>query len=659
MTAVVAAIDAAERPNDLLADYERFVDALGVNDKQRWERRRAARLFLERHPDLTAWMTRPTSARLVDLHRVKAWPLFTWLVVDGHLPPDLELLLAKPGGVDLGTWWSIAHADDVELARDIAGRLGWSPNWARQVIRHTMPVVCLWLGKTLTELTDDDFDSAAREAQRTNVRPSTRARFAGRCLALRQLCFQAGIVDRPPRDSKAPALAPAEHAAAITQPDIRRDVIRYAEIITTTLRPATAQMRIKAIRVLADWLAEHHPDLTCLEQLDRSRHVEPFLAWSRTRPWRGPNGTGKTVGTTVFHHDLVDLRVFFEDIAEWGWPTAPQRRLLFLSDLPRLPEPMPRALAPDADRALMTAVAALEDPFARCGLTVLRATGMRAGELLDLELDCIVGFGTHGTWLRVPLGKLGTERMVPLDPEPLALLDSWITDRGLQRSLPHRRGGQLTDFVFIERGRRIGAHRLRVALHTAVVAAGLRDRTGNPLHVTLHQLRHTFGTSLVNAGMNLPALMALLGHVTPEMTLRYARLASPTIRDAYETAMAKVNGRRSLFTIPAGSGRAIPSKVDWLRTEMLKTRVAHGFCSRDPIAGACPYANICEQCDNFVPDPERAGVLAAQRDDIRLLRDDADQRGWTDEAARHQRVADALDTHLRHVDRRTRHEHGS
>ena len=315
-------------------------------------------LFLARHHDLTAWMTRPTSARLADLHRVKAWPLFTWLVVDGRLQPDLELLLAKPGGVDLGAWWSIAHADDVVLAHDVAERLGWSSNWARQVIRHTAPVVCLWLGKTLTQLTDDDFDSAAREAERVNVRPSTAARFAGRCLALRQLCFQAGIVNQPLRDSKAAALSPAEHAAAISQPDIRRDVIRYAEIITTTLRPATAQMRIKAIRVLADWLAEHHRDVTRLEQLGRSRHIEPFLAWCRTRPWRGPNGNGKTVGMTVFHHDLVDLRVFFEDIAEWGWPTAPQRRLLFLSDLPRLPEPMPRAMAPDTDRAIMNAVAA-------------------------------------------------------------------------------------------------------------------------------------------------------------------------------------------------------------------------------------------------------------------------------------------------------------
>jgi hypothetical protein len=48
--------------------------------------------------------------------------------------------------------------------------------------------LCLWLGKTLGELTDDDFDAAAMEADRANVRASTRNRFAGRCLALPQLC---------------------------------------------------------------------------------------------------------------------------------------------------------------------------------------------------------------------------------------------------------------------------------------------------------------------------------------------------------------------------------------------------------------------------------------------------------------------------------------
>jgi len=166
---------------------------------------------------------------------------------------------------------------------------------------------------------------------------------------------------------------------------------------------------------------------------------------------------------------------------------------------------------------------------------------------------------------------------------------------------------------------------------------------GAPLRVTPHQLRHTFGTALVNAGMGLPALMALLGHVTPDMTLRYAQVASPTVRAAYETAMGKIRSRRPLFVLPAGGAVGVPSKIDWLHSEMLKTRVAHGFCSRELTAGACPYANICEQCDNFVADPDRIEVLTAQLDDIRTLVTDAEQRGWDTEAARHHRVEAALE----------------
>jgi hypothetical protein len=125
-----------------------------------------------------------------------------------------------------------------------------------------------------------------------------------------------------------------------------------------------------------------------------------------------------------------------------------------------------------------------------------------------------------------------------------------------------------------------------------------------------HQLRHTYATSLVNGGMSLEALMAVLGHVTPEMTLRYAHLASDTIRDAYDAAIAKTRPKPLLVAGP--TGRFVPDRLEWLHSEWLKTRVAHGFCSRHPAAGACPYANICEQCDNFVPDPNRRDVIAEQ-----------------------------------------------
>ena len=107
------------------------------------------------------------------------------------------------------------------------------------------------------------------------------------------------------------------------------------------------------------------------------------------------------------------------------------------SDLPRLPQPLPRALASDVDTALMAAVAALDDPAARCGIALLRGAGLRLGDLRDLELSCLWDLPGHGSWLKVTLGKLNTERVVPRNEATLAALDAWVSVRGRQRALPH------------------------------------------------------------------------------------------------------------------------------------------------------------------------------------------------------------------------------
>ncbi len=345
---------------------------------------------------------------------------------------------------------------------------------------------------------------------------------------------------------------------------------------------------------------------------------------------------------------MLSLRNMLDDIAAWGWAEAPARRLVFAADVPKLGQPLPRALPPDIDQAVMTAVAGLDDTFARTGLTVLRGAGLRVGELLDLEITSIIDYGPAGTWLRVPLGKLATERMVPLDAATLTVLDEWARQRGSHRPLPHPRTGEPTDFLFTAHGRRLGATRLRNGLLAAARAAGLYGPDGGVLVITCHQLRHTWATSLANAGMSLQALMALLGHVTPQMTIRYATLASPTLRAAYDEAMGKM--RRQFTLTPAGKP-IIPDKVSWLNSEMLKTRVAHGYCSRHQAAGACPYANICETCDNFITGPEFAPALRNQLADVQHLHADAQSRGWDSEAARHARVADALADHLSRLDR--------
>src|SRR5664279_4148268 len=74
--------------------------------------------------------------------------------------------------------------------------------------------------------------------------------------------------------------------------------------------------------------------------------------------------------------------------------------------------------------------------------------------------------------------------------------------------------------------------------------------------------------------------------------------------------------------------KIVSDRVQWLRAEMLKTRVAHGYCARSLVAEACSYANICEQCDNFTTSVEFIPALRTQLVDATALRDDAEARGW-------------------------------
>lgn len=631
---------------ELLVSYAEAVGALTIGPDAKRLRRNAARALLGAYPDIDAWMAMPTPARMTDLRRTRAWSFVCWCIMEGHLRADLDLLIAKTPG-DLYAAWAGAHPGDVARLAEVARRFGWSVNWAKQLVAG-MAMVCLWADKSFGELADADFDDFVAALEHCpSADRSARGHNSARAYSLHQVCYELGNCQRTPRKNRRPAATLAEALLAVPQPDIRRVAHRYLQVVATTLRPSTVLLRADSLIVLGEYLAAHYPEVRRLGQLRRA-HMEGFLAWNQGRPWRGWLARDKPVSASVSKHVVVDLRAFFEDIAIWGWAERPSSQLLFASDVPRLDRPLPRALAPDVDRDLMAAVGHLDDPFARNGLTILRGTGMRLGELLDLELDCLWDTPRHGTWVKVPVGKLGTERTVPLDAATLAAFDAWMAHRGPQRALARPRDGRPADYLFMERGRRLSAFRLRHGLDEAVAAAGLRGKGGAPLRATPHMLRHTYATTLVNAGMSLQALMAVLGHVSAEMTLRYASIASPTVRAAYEAAMGKARARSALVVAPAGK-TAVPDRVAWLRSEMLKTRLANGYCARELVADTCAYANICEQCENFVTSPEFAPLLRAQLTDVTALRDDAQARGWGSEVARHERVIASIDSHLRRL----------
>ena len=196
----------------------------------------------------------------------------------------------------------------------------------------------------------------------------------------------------------------------------------------------------------------------------------------------------------------------------------------------------------------------------------------------------------------------------------------------------------LAQFLFTHHGRRLARQALRAELDRAAATAGIG-------HVTPHQLRHTFATAMVNAGVSLQALMALLGHVSAEMSLRYGRLFDTTVRAEYERALDLAKAR--IGPLPAGRVRIpVTGDEDWRDAPAIKARLAGGYCLRAPAQGSCPYANICEHCPNFRTDAASVSVLSAQRVDAEALAVDAESRGWIDEADRHRRLVARLDALL-------------
>lgn len=623
--------------DQILADYQAYVRTLGPFAQR--DRGLALIAFFGRNPELVEWMRQPTPARIAEVKRTKIGSFLDWCLVEAHMRGDLAFLLLRRNG-SLYVDWAKRWPDDVERAREVARELTWTDSWANRVSMEALGLMFMWSGKRLSEIVDDDFRRLFEELHAApEIGEGVRMKVRSRMFGLHQVCYQLGSCEHPPRAHNRRKRTLEERCEAIPQPGLRSLMLRYLELVSTTLRPGTVVMKFESLAAFAEFLAEHHPKVKKLSDLEREAHIEPFLIWNKNRPFRGNKKyLGQTVAPVTAHRTVTDMRVFFDDLRIWGWVDRPKRQLLFETDLGKKTDPLPRALPPDVDRDLMAEIRRLDDVFARCALVILRGTGMRIGELLDLELDCLLDFPSHGTWVKVPLGKLGTERTVPLDEETLAAFDEWISIRGRQRSLPHPRDGRMADFLFMQRGRRLATCRIHKGIRKAAAGAGLVRPSGEVIKFKPHQMRHTYGTTLLNAGMSLEALMALLGHVTPQMTLRYASLAAPTIRVAYEEAMNKVRVRQRLpLIVPMGPG-AVPDRVEWLRTEMLKTRVAHGFCSRHLSAEACPYANICEQCDNYVSAPEFLPNLEDQLEDVRELRQDAEARGWDSEVARHSRV---------------------
>ena len=180
------------------------------------------------------------------------------------------------------------------------------------------------------------------------------------------------------------------------------------QTLATILRPSTTRHYRGVARHFLSYLHTDFPHLLDLSELRREPHL---FGWFRRLCEHTPPLSSETRQSY-----LLVLRRLFVDLADTGQPLQPG--LIRSGDIPPRPEYLPRALSPEDDRQLQQELSRTNDLLANA-LLLTRATGIRIGECMHLALDCLRSLGPNQWGLHVPLGKLYTERLVPVDEERL------------------------------------------------------------------------------------------------------------------------------------------------------------------------------------------------------------------------------------------------
>jgi integrase/recombinase XerD len=194
------------------------------------------------------------------------------------------------------------------------------------------------------------------------------------------------------------------------------------------------------------------------------------------------------------------------------------RRHDLAAEVYHLPEPqkLPLTISPNEADRLLTMASSLRD---RVMLSLGYGCGLRAGEIVRLKAGDI---DSAQKIIRIVQSKGRKDRHVMLPPELLASLRQWwrVRPTHYDADVPV---GERWLFPGPGEGRHLTTRQLSRLFHESAAAAGITKR------VSLHSLRHSFATDLLEKGIDIRYIQALLGHSKLDTTSRYTRVATGRI----------------------------------------------------------------------------------------------------------------------------------
>ena len=267
-------------------------------------------------------------------------------------------------------------------------------------------------------------------------------------------------------------------------------------------KPRTLQSSFTSVMLLLDFYGRSGK--RDIEEMERG-DLEAFIEHEQDRGLRISTVRTRLACIIAFLHFLMEQDVI---------SGSPLRRSIKL----KLPDVLPRAMNPSDVRKLLSVVDDIRD---RALILLLLRTGIRIGEALGLRLNDLDIKDRKVHLFEGEKNSMG--RVVYLSDDALFAIKLWLRRRDKNKGFIFY--GQGNGHICYSTGRGLFVKYLK--------KAGL-DQKG----YTVHCLRHTFASELLNAGMRLECLQQLLGHQDIEVTRRYARLTDRTREEEYFRAMA-------------------------------------------------------------------------------------------------------------------------
>ncbi|MDX1738570.1 MAG: tyrosine-type recombinase/integrase [Alphaproteobacteria bacterium] len=243
-----------------------------------------------------------------------------------------------------------------------------------------------------------------------------------------------------------------------------------------------------------------------LEQISRA-DLEAFVEHEQDRGLKIVSVSNRLGSLYAFLRYLID-----RDLADANL----LRRKIKL----KVPDALPRAMDPEDVKCLLEVLADIRN---RAMILLLLRTGMRIGELLNTKL---VDVHLADNKILIYEGEKNRKgRAVCISEDACQALSAWLQKRDPQKEyLFYGRGGNPMSY-----------NNARVIFKKYLKQAGLEHKD-----YSLHCLRHTFATELLNAAMPLECLRVLLGHAHLDVTRIYAQLTDKTREMQYFTAMQRI-----------------------------------------------------------------------------------------------------------------------